>query len=336
MKWRSIVIPALLLVVLGIVLYWLNTKSRQSTFSAANTAFAVKDTGAIDEIHLSNLKGQEVKLTEGPNQRWMVNDKFPASQSKVETLLHTIYHIEVKKPVPLESRENVIKSLATQNVQVDIYQDDNLVRSYFVGHQTKSELGTYMAMNNEDKKPYVTHIPGFYGYLSTRFFSDPEEWRSTQIWHFNPVAINEVQVDYPSGKHAPFRLRKTGEEDFEVIHPGREKMLRKPDTRQVKRYLTNFQDFHCVKDMNDSVMRDSLLQFTPDAHVRVKDNKDRERAITLFGVYEGENDSLTSPARPNNYFGITPARENQVLLIQARHVDPILADFRHFESSKNN
>jgi hypothetical protein len=336
MKWRSILITALVVVVLGIILYWLNTKSRQSTFSAANTAFAVEDTAAIDEIHLSNLQGQEVILKQQPDQQWMVNDKFQASQSKIQTLLHTIYHVEVKKPVPLESRENVIKSLATQNVQVDIYQDDNLVRSYFVGHQTPSELGTYMAMNNEDKKPYVTHIPGFYGYLSTRFFCDPDEWRSTLIWNFNPVAIREVNMAYPNGDKEPFHLTKEGENAFAIEHLQKDKKLQNYDLKQVKRYLMNFRDFHCVKDMNDKAKRDSLLQYSPDARITVRGEKDNKRSLAIYGAFKDAKDTVTSPRKTSNYFAITPEREDQVLLIQDLQVDPMLKGFNHFESPKNN
>lgn len=336
MKWRSIIITALALIVLGIILYWLNTKSRQSTFSAANTAFAVEDTAAIDEIHLSNLQGQEVILKQQSNEQWMVNNKFPASQSKIQTLLHTIRHVEVKKPVPLESRENVIKSLATQNVQVDIYKDGNLVRSYFVGHQTPSELGTYMAMNNEDKKPYVTHIPGFYGYLSTRFFCEPDEWRSTLIWDFNPVAIQEVKVAYPNGDKEPFHLKKEGENAFTIEHLKKDKKLSNYDLKQVKRYLMNFRDFHCVKDMNDTAKRDSLMQYNPDARLTVKNKNGNKRSLAVYGAFKDVKDTVNTPRRPNNYFAITPEREGQVLLIQNLQIDPMLKGLSHFESSKNN
>jgi hypothetical protein len=336
MKWRSILITTLVVIVLGIILYWLNTKSRESTFTAANTAFAVEDTAAIDEIHLSNLQGQEVILKQQPDHQWRVNDKFQASQTKVETLLHTIYHVEVKKPVPLESRENVIKSLATQNVQVDIYQDDNLVRSYYVGHQTPSELGTYMAMNNEDKKPYVTHIPGFYGYLSSRFFCDPDEWRSTLIWNFNPVAIQEVKVDYPNGDKEPFHLQKEGENAFTIKHLNKNSKLKNYDLKQVKRYLMNFRDFHCVRDMKDIAKRDSLMQYTPDARLTVKDDTDNKRSLAVYNAFGKANDTVTTPGKPNNYFATTPMREDQVLLIQNLQIDPMLKGFSHFESPKNN
>ncbi len=336
MKWRSILITTLAVIVLGVILYWLNTKSRESTFTAANTEFALKDTAAIDEIHLSNLQGQEVILKQQPDHQWMVNNKFQASQTKIETLLHTIYHVEVKKPVPLESRENVIKSLATQNVQVDIYQDGNLVRSYYVGHQTPSELGTYMAMNNEDKKPYVTHIPGFYGYLSSRYFCDPDEWRSTLIWNFNPAAIQEVKVAYPKGEKEPFHLLKEGENAFTIKHLKRDKALKNYALKQVKRYLMNFRDFHCVRDMNDSAKRDSLLQYNPNARLTVKDETDNKRSLAVYKAFGNAKDTANRPRKPNNYFAITPRRENQVVLIQNLQIEPMLKGFSHFESSKNN
>lgn len=336
MNRKAILIPAVLLVVLGGIIYWLTTKSRNSTFSAGNTAFAVKDTGAIDEIHLSNFKGQESKLKEQPDNHWKVNGKYRASQSKIQTLLHTIRHVEVKKPVPLESRENVVKSLASENVQVDIYKNGNLVRSYFVGHQTPSELGTYMAMNNADKKPYVTHIPGFYGYLSTRFFADPAKWRSTLIWDFNPVNIETVEVSYPNKDKQPFKLLKKGKDNFQIQDPESKQEISSPNQKAVKRYLTQFRDFHCIKQLNDVAKRDSLKDITPDVHVKVKSSNEKERSLKLYGVFENQPDTTKSPASANNYYGLTPKRSQQVLLIQDRLASPYLKEFTDFESSKIN
>lgn len=336
MNKKSILIPAILLIVLGGLIYWLTTKSRDSTFSAGNTEFAVKDTGAIDEIHLSNLKGKETKLKEQPGNHWKVNGKYRASQSKIETLLHTIHHVEVKKPVPLESRENVVKSLASENVQVDIYKNGNLVRSFYVGHQTPSELGTYMAMNNADKKPYVTHIPGFYGYLSTRFFADPAKWRSTLIWDFNPVKIETVEVSYPNEEKEPFKLLKKGEDNFQIQDPGSKQQNATPDEKAVKSYLTKFRDFHCIKQLNDIAKRDSLKDVRPDARIKVKSSHQKERSLKLYGVFDKQPDTTTSPASADNYYGLTPKRSEQVLLIQDRLASPYLKEFTDFESSKIN
>lgn len=336
MNWKSILIPALVLVALGGVIYWLTTKSRNTTFSAKNTEFAIQDTAAIDEIHLSNMDGQEVQLKRKSTQTWMVNNEFRASLSKVQTLLHTLRNVEVKKPVPLEARENVIKAMASNNVQIDVYKDNNLVRSYYVGHQTPSELGTYMAMNDKDKEPYVTHIPGFYGYLSTRFFADPEEWRSTLIWDFNPANIKEVEVQYNAEKRNTFRLTKRGAEDFRLIQPGKRAQLPNPDQKAVKRYLTRFSDFHCIKDMHAPAKRDSLEQLTPDAEIRVAADGRNKRSLKLYGVFDEETDTTKGPEKADNYYALTPGRPDQVLLVQDLIADPMLGELSDFESSKIN
>lgn len=337
MNWKSILIPAIILIILGGAVYWLTTKSRDSTFSAKNTEFAVKDTAAIDEIHLSNMKGKQVKLKEKTEKHeWMVNGQYPASQSKIQNLLHTIKKVEVKKPVPLEARENVVKGLASNNVQVDIYKEGNLVRSYFVGHQTPSELGTYMAMNNSDKEPYVTHIPGFYGYLTTRYFADPGEWRSTQIWNFNPVSIQEVTMEYPERDDWSFKLQKAQAERFKLTRSSGQSGLPNPSEKAIKRYLTQFRDFHCIEDLNDQQKRDSLQQLKPDARIQVKTTNDRQRSIKLFGVFRKKPDTLTSGARAKNLQALTPERPHQILLVQDRIVEPMLARFQDFESSEIN
>jgi hypothetical protein len=48
------------------------------------------------------------------------------------------------------------------------------VKQYYVGHATQDNTGTYMLLTNPEtdknyEDPFVTHIPGFDGFLSTRY-----------------------------------------------------------------------------------------------------------------------------------------------------------------------
>ncbi len=339
MTFKRVVLPLIILILVGSTAFWVITRERDSTLNVESTNFSVKDTAAIDKIKLSNMKGGSVTLKRRDNGKWMVNGDYRANESKIRTLLTTIKDVEVKSPVPLNSRQNVIKSLASQNVQIDIHKDGELVRSYFVGHQTPDEMGTYMAMNNEEKKPYITHIPGFYGYLNSRYFVNPEKWRTKKIFSFNPVAIQNVTVRYPKSPKTSFKLKIQGSGQFSIRNPNTGETVQKIPVKQVKKFLVGFKDIQsesALKGEKKQVMLDSLQTLQPNVIIKAQD-KQKKRKVAFYnaGLYP-EGDKVSDATKAKRYYAIANHRPNDVLVIQRMVVEPILKRFQDFDSEKMN
>ena len=55
------------------------------------------------------------------------------------------------------------------------------IKTIYIGGETADQLGTYMMISGA-KEPYIVHIPGFNGYLSSRFLCKKEAWRSKKIF----------------------------------------------------------------------------------------------------------------------------------------------------------
>ncbi len=73
----------------------------------------------------------------------------------------------------------------------------NKMRSFYVAGQGPNYHGSYMILENADK-PYLVEIQGFDGYLSPRYSTDLNEWRSRAVFALAPKDIRSIRVEYPS------------------------------------------------------------------------------------------------------------------------------------------
>jgi hypothetical protein len=278
----TIIIVVLLLLVSG---YFLIFKSGFSTIGEKDNEFAVKDTGNITKIFIANKNNQSVTLTRVSKGQWKVNDKYFVRPDCINTLLYTINMVTVKTIIPENSWYTVIKNLSAVAVKVEIYKGDDRVKVYYVGQETADELGTYMLMANSRteenyKQPYITYIPGFDGYLTSRYFIKEEDWRDRTIFQYYPYDLKTVTVEYP-GADSSFRITIAGKNQFMVDNPRTGQKARTFDTIAVKQYLTYYQsvDWEVTAPV---VRKDSIINSPPVAIIRVEDVKGKVNTIKLF------------------------------------------------------
>jgi hypothetical protein len=67
--------------------------------------------------------------------------------------------------------------MAAKSTKIEIYSKGEKVKQYYVGHATQDNTGTYMLLTNPEtdknyEEPFITHIPGFEGFLSTRYLTE--------------------------------------------------------------------------------------------------------------------------------------------------------------------
>jgi len=183
----------LLVVVLLIAAIWLFMNRRDSTISDELREFSVKDTAAVTRIFMADKSGKKVDLVKQEDGSWQVNKKFTARPDAIINLLTTIKNVEVRSPVAKAAYNNVIKSLAAKGVKIEIYSKDDQVRVYYVGGPTQDQLGTFMYIENSSV-PFITHIPGFDGYLTPRYIVNESDWKMKVVFRHAPDQIKSLTV----------------------------------------------------------------------------------------------------------------------------------------------
>ena len=205
--------------------------------------FNVEDTAAVDRIFMVDKENNIVDLTESDDGRWYVNDKYLAKEHSINLLLKTLYRMRIKNPVAKSAEENIVKSLATKSVKVEVYDDDDILKTFYIGGVTQNQLGTY-ALLEGSSRPFVIEIPGFRGYLSSRFNTTPVLWRSTRIFVYDESEIDYIDVEVGDKPGESFEVDVKGLNDYKLLGPD-DRPAKVYDTLALRRFVKEFKHkFH--------------------------------------------------------------------------------------------
>lgn len=281
-------IAIILVVLLGGLSFWFLVNNKKGTIKETLRDFAVADTAAIDKIFIADKKGQTVTL-QRTDKGWSVNNKFTARPDAINILLETIKRIDIKEPVSKKAQDNVISQLATNPTRCEIYQHGKLVKAYYIGSQTQDMTGTYMILIDLETmkpsaKPFVTYIPGFEGFLNTRYFTEEKMWRDRTVMAYVPTDIRSVQLEVPGNPDKSYRVDINGNNDYTVTMLQSGKKLDHIEPMAVKQYLSYFQqvDFESLDMAMTQQEIDSTMKSKPLNVLTVTDNKGKTNKITFF------------------------------------------------------
>lgn len=235
-KVRKSLIVLSILLVIGIIAIPLIMKGGKQNLTEKKD-FAVKDTETIDSIFIANRAGEYVLLRKQEENVWTANNAFKVAPDKIERLLKTIRKLEAKNPVAQSAQKKVVANLATSGKKVEIYQNGEKTITYYVGGTTADEIGTFMYIEGSTI-PFVVHIPGFMGYLSSRYSITLSDWRDKAIFDTPLNKFAAVTVTYPDSADKSFAITRKEGNTFEVSQNGEAA----PQTNQakVKPYVAQF------------------------------------------------------------------------------------------------
>lgn len=273
-----------ILIAISGVLIWQEQTKEQKPWPKR---FGLDDTASVTKIYMVNKANKEV-LLERKGNNWMLNNNFPATSSKINMLLATLHDMQVKYPVSKAKRENVIKELAGTATKVEIYtrSKEKPARTFYVGGPTKGKTGTYMVMGRDGEvaeQPYVTHIPGFRGYLTPRFFITHKEWRDLRMFTYSYEEIQSVKVHYPASSAQSYEVQKLQDDSVHVRKiKGNSTNRGKLIKTAARKFLTNFENLKAEAIETKYNKKDSILATTPYAILEVTPKQGVTQQLTIY------------------------------------------------------
>lgn len=296
---RKRAITAVLLIVLVAASVWVTMSDSNSTLTVEQTDFAIEDTAAIDKIVLSDQDGATIQLERFGEDRWyswvlneydgwMLNGERKARQDAVDLLMRTFRRIKVKSAVPNSSTNAINAQIGATHIKVDIYQGgDEPVKTWYIGGPTQDHYGTYMVLSTPEHGmsavPHIMHLPGFYGFLTARFFMDEMDWRWTGVFNYHPSEIAEISMDFGHFPAESFRIRYTDDEQLFLLNNG-DFEFANFDTIAVKNYILQYKKVHFEtfdKKLTDA-QKDSILNSVPLYTIAVTNKKGDRNEIKIF------------------------------------------------------
>lgn len=270
-----------ILVIAALAVYFLYTrKPWRSLKHADETAFAVEDTASVTKVFIADGRGSNTLLEQQPDGTWMINGKYLADDNKVTLLLQTLHDVKLRNPVGQGEFNNVLKSFTAGGVKVEVYHDDDLVKTMYVGQMTSDQTGTYMMIEGASA-PYVTHIPGFVGYLSPRFLPQPVKWRSRLIFSASPDHIKRVSVNYPGEPQQSFVVENIS--GVPVLRNGSGAVMQVADSVFLKYYLASFNSLYgeSFDEVFSRSGQDSILKTPVFCRIVVETQQGKQQSVQL-------------------------------------------------------
>jgi hypothetical protein len=297
-----------MVVILGSLSFWFIINNKKGTIKETLRDFAVEDTASVDKIFLADKTGNAVTLERNTGGKgWTVNGKYQVRMDAMNTLMATIRKIDIKEPVGKKAQDNVVKQLAANAVRCEIYSNGKLVKAYYVGSQTQEMTGTFMILMDPETmkpsaKPFVTYIPGFEGYLTTRYFTQEKLWRDRTIMQYVPTEIASVKLEVPDQPELGYELKIKGNNDYEVTMLTGKKVA-DIDPLSVKQYLTYFQqvNFESLDLAMSQAEIDSTLKSRPINILTVTDIKGKANKIKFFARKLKKEGILDAEGNPLKY-----------------------------------
>ena len=351
----TIIIAAILIVIAG-VLIWNNRYLTTIQGEAAD--FQVWDTATVTKFYLADRRNNESLLERQPDNTWMLNGTYKAHSKQVQALLGTLYKIRIKMPVSRASHDNIVKQLAVNSTKVEVYQIvprinlfnriklfpyEKRTKVFYVGEATKDSSGTFMLREGADKA-YIVYIPGFRGFITTRFTAQPDDWRDHGIFSANMVDIQSVSVEFNRTPQSSFKIENTGRHQYTMTRL----IDNSPvafDTMKVINLMSSFGDLRFETLLNNIIEPERIdsIKQSPFLYRITVSKKDGmvcqmttfEKLVTSTAIleFEGRVDDQGNPLDPIDHdriYGLINDGKDFVL-IQYYVFDKILNPAEYYE-----
>ncbi len=328
----------LIFIVLLALAGWLYSRRSTSILDRKmNYDFTIKDTAAIDKIIIEDKSPAKVILTRSVDG-WKVNGKFNVRKDAIEILLGTLYRMEMRNFIPENLRQIVIKRLSVFGKKVQVYKTGRLYKTFYVGTNSQDEMATYMMIKGANA-PYAVHIPGFNGFLSTRFFVDTHLWRSRDLIEIDPANIREVKMYYPDSVTASFKINVYNFDSLFVTGLEDGKIIRSINKVNAQLFLSAFKNLKYEGAIipTDQIWqrRDSLLASIPVFRLEVKDINGKKTTVSgykikgsILPIEEGEEEAEFDPDRMHGFIN-----DERMILLQYYGLKNLLKSLEFFVKS---
>lgn len=312
----------ILFVALAAIVYFLVVRKPWTSFNREKSNFAIEDTASITKIFLVDTKNEQSLLEKQPDGTWKVNGKFIADENKLNLLLQTMHDMKLRNPVSAAEHNTVIKELTAAGIKVEFYTANGLLKTIYVGQITLDQSGTYMMIDGSSA-PFVTHIPGFVGYLTPRFNTNQIKWKSKLIFGSAPETIQRIDVSYPAEPQKSFSIDNTSITQPIVLDGTGKKV--EADANFTKFIVASFNQLYCegYDDNFTQQEQDSILNTSIFCNIKLqtKDKKQYSLQLHLKGLDKRTKARFDEAGNPldvdtEKYFGFANGDKNMVYIQQ--------------------
>ena len=348
-KKKNIVLASLTIGVVVLAIVVISTR-KSGTLNVDLKSFAVTDTAAITKIFLANSVGNQT-LLDRTSGTWLVNGKYEPVMNNILDLLDCIQNIAIKAPVAKSAQENTVKRMAVSSTKVEIYYTDYRIKIaklklwkftnkkiYYIGQPTQDNMGCFAIMEGV-KTPCVVYLPGFRGFITPKYSSIEDDWRSHLIVDLKLSQIQEVtSTDWEEADNS-FRIVRSGNRNFDIIHSLTNQKLAPYDTLKLLDHLSDYRNlnYEAIDNTLTQTERDSIFN-GKFKELTILDTKGNKTTITMYHLlnsydtvnYEYSDDYIMDAYNRDRFYAIINGNKDEIAVCQYFVFDRIIQPFDYY------
>ncbi len=290
MMKKKVLILGLLILLLGALAWWaIDLQGSQKASDARAFNFKIEDTTSVSKIIITDAFGQQFSIHK-KGKKWTDAGGGCISQTNVSLILEALNKIEFKGYLPQKSEKRFTELMATSHIKVEIFQDGDWTKTWYLGPATSDHYGQIMLLETADdgksSAPVMMKIAGLNGLIDPRFFADPRQWACTEIMALQLEDIIGVKARFYQESYRNFEIQRLANK-YAVTQNGQK--LISIDTTNIYRYLQGFQKIH-FEQKNFSLSKkqvDSVKHSQPFCFFEVK-TKYESIPLKLFRIKSKE------------------------------------------------
>lgn len=283
---KIIILVISVLVIAGLTYFALNLKKESGNSISELIEFNVEDTSTVDKIIITDAFGQKMEVVR-VGQTWTDEKGGCITQTNVHFILEALKNIEFKGYLPDNSHKQFIKLMSAQSTKVEIFQEGDWIKTWYIGPAAQDHYGQIMLLEDEELGksdiPVMMKIKGLQGIIEPRFFADPRKWMCTNIFALSIDKIAQVDVRFYDEPTRSFTVKKK-KNNVEVFQQGKKLPLK--DLSMGYRYLQNYKKIHFDLpnyELNEKQI-DSLKKSQPFATIKVDEVSGKSSKLRLFRI----------------------------------------------------
>jgi hypothetical protein len=241
----------------------------------------------------------------------------------------------VKAPVPLKARNNVIKRMSVLARKIEIYQEvprinifglklfphEKKTKTYYVGDVTQDNEGTYMLMEGAEE-PYIVFIPGFRGFVSSRYSTLADDWRDYTVFQEKLADIASIELEFPSDPAESYLLKVSPDQHISIKALQDNREVDNYDTIRVLNFLTSFNDIRFESLLNNLIPKttiDSVLATQPSTIITLSSRDGSQNIVKIFkkagfSQYYNQDGAAMEPADLDRAYALVNKGQDFVLI----------------------
>ena len=329
----------LLLLLLGVlIIYFVLKKDNNTTIRKDLVDFNIENIEDIDKIRITKKDEEGTIILERKGEDyWLLNDTWDANIKNVALMLKTLNKMEVKSPVPKGAHKTVLNYMAVSGKKVEVFNGNTLIKTIYLGTTTTDDLGTYALLEGAES-PYVLHIPGFQGYLNTRFSHVKLDWRSKMIYAIESEEIKRATVNWTEKKNESFTIMNEEDDPYLLNSDGARASNESVNLNKVRSYLNHFEmiPFTVFAQNVTESKADSISKTIPFCVVELEDKKGAIKKVRIYykpveknTYYKFDDEGNPLEYEVEKYYAFVDD-SNEILIIQDATFSKLMKKYQDF------